>query len=162
MRQEHALQIVAVHDAGCVLEALNKVEARRTMAAALLDWNKQATSDTAATNPDTQVKGVAVQAKQQVAGHTQVQPTTDTAREMTSIEFLMSLRARKEQQAAAADTQQLQATARGESSSANQRKAVGQHNHSGSTTVKDNRNVVVATTVGASKQKEERETESLA
>jgi hypothetical protein len=111
LRQEQALQIVAVHDAGCVLGALNKVEAQRTMAAALLDWNKQATSDTAATNPDTQVKGVAVQAKQQVAGHTQVQPTTDTAREMTSIEFLMSLRARKKQQEAAADTQQLQATA---------------------------------------------------
>ena len=70
------------------------------------------TLDTAATNPDTQVKGVAVQARQQVAGQcrTQVQPTTDTARQMTSIEWLMSLKAHDKQEATA-DTQQLQATA---------------------------------------------------
>ena len=46
LRQEQALQIVAVHDAGCVLGALSKVEAQRTMAAALLDWGKQATPNT--------------------------------------------------------------------------------------------------------------------
>jgi hypothetical protein len=40
LRQEQALQIVAIHDAGCVLQALYKVEAQRTMAAALLNWNR--------------------------------------------------------------------------------------------------------------------------
>jgi len=41
LRQEQALQIVAIHDAGCVLQALYKVEAQRTMAAALLNWGRQ-------------------------------------------------------------------------------------------------------------------------
>ena len=38
LRQEHALQIVAMHDAVCVLRALSKVEAQRTMASTLLGW----------------------------------------------------------------------------------------------------------------------------
>ena len=38
MAQEQALQIVAVHDAGCVLEAPIRVKAQRTTASTLLDW----------------------------------------------------------------------------------------------------------------------------